>query len=625
MAENHYRVLYQDDEMPMVLRSEEHTAQIKSQTARALQNEFKKGRIHLLSTSTTFEVGVDIGELESVFLRNVPPEPFNYTQRVGRAGRGDIPGLALTYCCRNPHDLYHYQDPEERILHGETRAPKLHLKNPKIILRHMTAAALSVFFRDDKTRFGDMANFVGDWHNPVATDNFIAFCDKNRKDIEDMLRAIVPEEMHNDMGLSDGSRDWIEHMTEPEEINGRRSLRSAQDDVCDDYVNTDKAYKQFIENEDLGGAKRAQARKETIATESVLNFLSRKAIIPKYGFPVDVVELDVAMSKRGYNSKWSQPDSAKKVSLQRDLSQAIAEYAPGSKVIAYKTEWESCGVKIVKGKTPRIVDYFYDDNSHTFEVYDSSYSGTRSPRSKKYLCPEFGFVTSFTSRPGEPTGRSRRLYTTRPFFHDFIDKKKPEEFEISGVKVTKALPGKMVVLCEGKAGKQFYLCMTCGSGFDRGKREHKTPFGFPCSHKLERLSLGHEFPTDIVQMKFDGLIDEWKAYSLAYAVLLGAARSLDVPDGDLSVTITGDKDSNEYAIVLYDNVPGGAGLVANLTDSARMKNALERAQERVNGACGCDESCYGCLRSYRNQFAHPHLRRKEALQILDAILDRVEN
>ena len=145
--ENHYRILYENTDLPPVLHAEEHTAQIESEEARQRQDRFKNGETHLLSSSTTFEVGVDLGDLEAVFLRNVPPEPFNYTQRVGRAGRRETPGLALTYCRRNPHDLYHYEDPEERVIKGKVRPPRLQMTNAKIILRHMVAAALSAFFK----------------------------------------------------------------------------------------------------------------------------------------------------------------------------------------------------------------------------------------------------------------------------------------------------------------------------------------------------------------------------------------------------------------------------------------------------------------------------------------------
>ncbi len=42
----------------------------------------------MLSCSTIFELGVDVGELQSVMLRNMPPTIANDEQRNGRAGRG---------------------------------------------------------------------------------------------------------------------------------------------------------------------------------------------------------------------------------------------------------------------------------------------------------------------------------------------------------------------------------------------------------------------------------------------------------------------------------------------------------------------------------------------------------
>ena len=89
-----------------------------------------------------------------------------------------------------------------------------------------------------------------------------------------------------------------------------------------------------------------------------------------------------------------------------------------------------------------------------------------------------------------------------------------------------------------------------------------------------------------------------------------------MPDADLNVTITGGSKASESAIVLYDNVPGGAGLVAQMEQESIFEEKLRNARERVQGNCGCDSSCYGCLRSYRNQFAHPHLNRKNALNFL---------
>lgn len=106
---------------------------------------------------------------------------------------------------------------------------------------------------------------------------------------------------------------------------------------------------------------------------------------------------------------------------------------------------------------------------------------------------------------------------------------------------------------------------------------------------------------------------------VAYAVLLGAADTLGVPDGDLNVTITGGDRLGKSAVVHYDNVPGGAGLVAQLEREDVFREVLDRAADWVQGNCGCDTSCYGCLRSYRNQFAHPNLDRNAALRCLESL------
>ncbi len=609
LEKNHYRILYESDAFPPALRAEEHTAQIDSDAARQRQNEFKNGKIHLLSSSTTFEVGVDLGDLKVVFLRNVPPEPFNYTQRVGRAGRRET-GLALTYCRRNPHDLYYYEDPG-RIIDGAVHPPRLRMKNEKIILRHLVATALSAFFRKNvRARFTKVEEFVKDWSSPRAASDLKEFCERN-SELTDSLRQIVPKDMRERAGLKDDA--WIENVAGP-----KSRLAKAEAEVCADYKEMSKTKDTLIKEQPsrwTDKVKQLQKRMKTIAGEQTLNFLSRKAVIPKYGFPVDVVELD---TRPEYGNRTG-------VTLQRDLSQAIAEYAPGGKVVANKQEWESCGVKVVPGKAWPVRRYQYDDarNFAQWNEGDPSSSHKRLGNMQaygKYLIPEFGFVTPLFKKPEKPSRRAQRLYTTRPFFGGFANDPRLETKTILGVQITKAVPGTLVILCEGKNREGFYICRSCGAHMTAKKAEHKSPSGSECRGTLERFSLGHELVTDVVRLQFPGLRDEWKAYSVAYAVLLGAAKALDVPDMDLNVTITGGGDSDASAIVLYDNVPGGAGLVEQLERESVFRETLQNARARVEGNCGCDASCYGCLRSYRNQFAHPHLDREQALQALESQL-----
>ena len=601
LSENHYRILYESLDMPPALRSEEHTAQIESDEARRRQDRFKNGEIHLLSSSTTFEVGVDLGDLEAVFLRNVPPEPFNYTQRVGRAGRRETPGLALTYCRRNPHDLYHYEDPVNRVIEGKVRPPRLRMTNTKIILRHMVATALSAFFKAEgnRPRFKNVETFIGDWSNPCAVSDLKQFCESNRL-LRDSLCRIVPENVHNETGLAGHS--WIDNIAGPKSRFG-----DAEAEVCADYVGMVKTKDALIEEQPTRWTTKVgqlERRMKTIAGESTLNFLSRKAVIPKYGFPVDVVALD------------TRPRNGNRtgVSLQRDLSQAIAEYAPGGKVVANKLEWESCGVKVVEGKAFPVRHYQVDD-ARSFRQWNEG-DPSVPHNSRKYLSPVFGFVTPLFREPQEPRGRVQRLYTTRPFFQGFGKNAKPETKTILGVQVTEARPGTLVILCEGRNKAGFFICRACGTHMTERRGEHQSPSDSKCFGTLGRYSLGHELVTDVVRLQFPGLAGQWDAYSVAYAVLLGAAETLGVPNTDLNVTITGGSNAGDSAIVLYDSVPGGAGLVAQLEQEIVFDEMLDSARERVQGECGCDSSCYGCLRSYRNQFAHTNLNRKRALEIL---------
>ena len=593
---NHYRVLYESAKLPPELCAEEHTAQIESDEARQRQDRFKGGRVHLLSSSTTFEVGVDLGDLEAVFLRNVPPEPFNYAQRVGRAGRRETPGLALTYCRRNPHDLYHYENPVDRVIGGAVHPPRLRMTNDKIILRHMVATTLAMFFRRNAERFNKVENFVGDWSTPRAADDVRTFCQSNRS-LADSLRRTVPENMHRRVGLGNGA--WIDNVAGPQSRFGQ-----VEAEVCADYRHMETLREQLFKQGKDGRMSRIGSRMRTIAEEGTLNFLSRKAVIPKYGFPVDVVELDTRPAD-------GNPTG---VVLQRDLSQAIAEYAPGGKVVANKLEWESYGVKVVTGKTWPVRFYQYSD-ARDFEQWDYG-DPSIPPNGRKYLIPEFGFVTPLFERAKEPHGRVRRLYTTRPFFRGFEPGAHPETEVVHGVQVTKAVPGTLVILCEGKNRKGFYICTSCGAHMTGAKGKHRSPWGSDCGGTLRNFSLGHELVTDIVRLQFPRLGGEWDAYSVAYALLLGAATALDVPDTDLNVTIARGDHSKESAIVLYDDVPGGAGLVVQLERESVFDEVLSNARERVEGNCGCDSSCYGCLRSYRNQFAHPYLDRKAALATL---------
>ncbi|MFO3795943.1 MAG: helicase-related protein, partial [Anaerolineales bacterium] len=399
---NHYRSLYEED-LPGMLRVEEHTAQLDKEKAREFQREFRNGNIHVLSCSTTFELGVDLGDLDTIFLRNVPPEAFNYAQRVGRCGRrSGYPGFAITYCRRNPHDLYHFSEPE-RMLTGKVRPPVLSLRNEKIIARHIAAVALSRFFRAHPERFKAVESLFGDLENPSGAAGFRNFLSEHQAELEKSLRAIFLADMITQLGLD----TWIDRIAGDE---SRFSLAEAE--VSSDYCTVMQFEENARNDRKYQDAEWARRRAETIAAEEVLSFLSRKAVIPKYGFPVDVVELDTQRTQ--------QNQEAFEVLLQRDLSIAISEFAPTSKLVANKKVWTSYGLKRVAEKEWPRKFYKRCTRHNVFCQWERGQPEPPTPCGDRltvheYVIPRFGFVTD-RDRPKEPKSRTARVFTTRPYF-----------------------------------------------------------------------------------------------------------------------------------------------------------------------------------------------------------------
>ena len=126
----------------------EHSAQLDRAILENYTNQFKgtpgtPGKLNILNCSTTMEMGVDIGDIDLVFLANVPPEASNYLQRAGRAGRfGQSKAVAFTACPCTPEGLSTFFTPGLML---EDKAAKRMPKESQVIVeRHIN----SFFFRD---------------------------------------------------------------------------------------------------------------------------------------------------------------------------------------------------------------------------------------------------------------------------------------------------------------------------------------------------------------------------------------------------------------------------------------------------------------------------------------------
>lgn len=651
LRHNHYRSLYRNL-APIPLLAEEHTAQWTSDEAGKVQMRFVYGEVNVLSCSTTFELGVDVGDLQAVLMRNVPPTTANYVQRAGRAGRTvDTAALALTFAQRRSHDLTHYAEPE-RIVAGRINPPRISIENDKIVRRHMQAVLLAAFFRETRDRedrlFPNIGSFFAPGEDPDGPTLVSKFACAQPAAVQEALKRIVPVELHREVGIEDWS--WL-----------RRSESDGFLDLLERAtaeVKTDLNQYQTLEGEAAAKKQWGQAQHysnvaNTIRGRSLLGFLASRNLLPKYGFPTDVVPL---------RTDHLNVEEASRIQLERDLRIAISEYAPGAEVVAAKRIWTGGGLYKLPNKDWPESYYAVCPTCGRFQQSTQSigpmcqvcggnlYGGWRHLYGR-YIRPEFGFVAKRDQARRSGEARPQRLYSSRVFFAEYAPPDRdssgfqgPEftvvpELSTPGLRLERYYSrfGKLALVNAGLEERGFEVCQTCGYADlapepppvgvrrRRATGAHKNPrSGRDCLGATFKYHLGHDFLTDVVELRLTGSRVQsrpdnlWR--SLLYALLEGASYQLGIRRDDLDGTLHRYAPSEPPAIVLFDNVPGGAGHVRRLAGS--LPDVFVAAHRRVtNECCGPETSCYECLRNYRNQPYHDDLKRGLVRDFLAAVLD----
>jgi hypothetical protein len=639
----HYRNLYTELSL-QDMKVREHTAQLSSDCAYQYQNEFKDKKINILSCSTTFEMGVDIGTLETIFLRNMPPSPANYIQRAGRAGRSTkSAAYALTYCLNNSHDLNFFKNPLGMI-QGVVRPPYFNISNQKICIRHIFASAFSFFWQKHKEYY---AKNIGDFHGKSSHMEFLRYLDTKPEDLKQYLLKIVPEGLVEEFQVNNFG--WITRLHN-DDLFHSGTLDLAMKNFEQDLADLSKAHKQYsalekkteISSSGSINYKKGEISRSirTIQGEYLIDFLSRFNLIPKYGFPVDTVEL------RGFGVNATSGS----LRLSRDLLTAISEFAPGSEIIANGKIIRSRYLKVIKGYSWPRYKYAVCDKCQTLSrVLWTDASGKldrcsqcgqefKGPKVKKleYVIPKFGFVMDIEEPLPAGTEKPKRTYRGSIAYIGDGEKidRKTTNIGRNEIVYGSSQDDSLLVLNE----TNFFVCKECGFGevsdvpFPSIEKEHKQSNGFTCSNKrLTRYSLGHEFKTDVLLLQFLNfdLYDYKQAWTILYSILEGISKYLNIDRNELSGCLhwynNSYHQSGNYSFVLFDNTPGGAGHVRQVKDELVLKDVLLKAQSLMNDCtCGgeqADTVCYGCLCNYYNQKQHDLMKRKYAIDFFNKFFE----
>lgn len=621
--DDHYRSIYLTMN-PVSMTAKEHTAQWTNTEAASIQQKFIQGNINILSCSTTFELGVDVGELQSVFLRNMPPSTANYVQRAGRAGRrSGSAALVVTYANRRSHDLSIYSNPVQAMA-GNIRTPFVPFSNERIDRRHAHSIVLSEFFRWYLECYGQIIRKAHEFFIPANDDSSApaeilrSFLSQVPDKIKLSLRAVLPPEVAKEMDIDNDA--WVEKLLELVDV--------AKSEIQSNIKELEEQRENFAADKKYRLADMTEKIINNVKGRDILGYLGNKNILPKYGFPVDSVELRTAFTGDVAGSK---------VELSRDLSQAIYEYAPDSTLVAGGRLWTARGLYKMPGRELERFEYhtceqcngYWQERAGKDISPECPHCGTVTTRPKRLsVIPIYGFTADReTRKPGSrPPQRSWSGATYVRKLPDTESTRYTLELANGECLVTAGPRGEMSVIADGPGARGFTFCDWCGAGASKIHHsflpQHINPItGRECSGPSESLDLSYNYQTDLCVLEFysPGTSKDYNSWlSLLYAVVESACEVLEISRSDIDGSLhpTG---VSSWSLVLYDRVPGGAGNV--LLIEKNIMKVLRSALSRVSSCdCGEETSCYRCLRNYDNQRYHDRLSRGEALKLLNGML-----
>ena len=663
---------------PMALIAAEHTAQINTAQANEIFSKaeayellfqdvdlgpgdtgLERPAIDVLSCTTTMEVGIDIGALSGVSLRNMPPARANYQQRAGRAGRrGNAVATVTAFGSADSHDEHYFQHPDQMI-RGVVTDPTLTLDNPEIARRHVTAyllqryhdARLPEIEPADQPHLFAVLGTVEDFKDQEKV--------LNRVDLEHWLRS-------SETSLQEDVSVWLPREIDPRErqaiVDGLidETLRSIDDAIEYDTTGISGDSGGMDGPAESSGMETQEEQGEEVpgrdpASENLLDRLLYKAVLPRYAFPTDVAAFHVFDLDRSTSFR-----PTFRFTPSQGLPVALSQYAPGKEVWIDSKLWMSGAVyspissdRYRAWQTRRLYyecrDCHYAlttsiANGERGEIKDCDGCGgvgTFGPAANWFRPP--GFAHPVTRAEGtSPDDQPTRSYATRAKLTMPTPSDPARWTKLNELLRIHHARQYLLVTNRGPRDEGYSYCTKCGliepTTLRKGEvlEAHRKPYPdlkaphCPGGGATTGLVLGTDFISDVLLVSISvehpitlrpGLLATDVALrTVSEALTKAACRILELETNELqaeyrpALTAAG-REGREAEIYLYDTLPGGAGFAkqAGELGLAAFEGALQILEECPDN---CDRSCYRCLRSYKNKFEHDLLDRHLGASLL---------
>lgn len=405
----------------------EHTAQIGRTLTKRKIEEFKDGKINVLACSTTMEMGVDIGSLEMVSMTNIPPDPANYKQRAGRAGRArQNKSACVTTCASDAIGLSVLSDPRSNLLCRACRIPTADLQSPQVIQRHINSflyrSAFGImnigsdhvmdFFFNSDVSYDKTSHECKYSHNgmqlSLLPDQYVdpPFTVLNLGlTLYQAFHALSPYDCFINYLFQLGPTDtvWVEidKMKANTCIAGANTqvlIDNARDTIQNIFalLQSDLAQiKDVYSGASPNFKKRLKHEFNSIMRSNLMGYLCKHQFTPNANMPIDVVELKIEQDSSFNPYSYNNPS--------RELKVALSEYAPGNAV------WINGAAYTIAG-----VDWNRKDGifKSIETCRDCGYSWINAG-GKASLCPECGSKEIKHFEMIEPTGFIPEQETSR--------------------------------------------------------------------------------------------------------------------------------------------------------------------------------------------------------------------